>query len=246
MRNRLVLQTSRIAAIALALLLASSSAHASTIYGNPTYPPDGGVTFSGSGSPILTGGGTFSLSGHDIGGAVDQLWYGLSQLPQLSMDGASYTGAENLSFDIGTSNLAAGVARWTGSGLVTISCNVGCQTVGRNIRFTLTVGGAGAASGFVPETDLLSVDPGYTLKGIDVVAPITGDFTANLLFEVDVTGSGSWQAVGTWFNGQQTQSGGPWLYSSVGTGYLWTVPEPGTLLLLSLGLLGLARTGPRR
>jgi hypothetical protein len=109
-------------------------------------------------------------------------------------------------------------------------CNTGCVTTNIDTRFTLTLSGGAS---FINASDLLLIDATFD-DSISVVNVVTGDFTANLLFEADF---GGFQAVDDLFDAEATQIGHSTV-KNIGLGFYTTVPEPNTALLLAFGLTG--------
>jgi hypothetical protein len=121
---------------------------------------------------------------------------------------------EYMTFDQPASNLAAGMARWTGTAPLQLS---GASVQLYNTRFTLTVTTTGGAP--VP----LAFANGTVNPGIDVAS--SGSFKANLLFEMQ--SGGNWGPLLTVYDGLATLPGpapgtpGPVL-SGVSTGFYYT------------------------
>ena len=97
---------------------ASTQALAATPILSP-YPAPGGNTASGVGTATVSGGRTWTLGGFNSS-MYDKLYYGVGDYPaggfsaagpSLTMDGST----DVLSFNSGQSNLAGGIAVWTGS-----------------------------------------------------------------------------------------------------------------------------------
>ena len=98
---------------------------------------------------------------------------------------------QTLSFNAGDSDLAGGTAVWTGTTQYPLAQPA--ETVTLDTRFTMT-----AAS-----TSLIATS-GY---GDGATVPVSGNFSANLLFEVSADGGQTWTPATDYFNAQQNVVG---------------------------------------
>ncbi len=224
----------------IAVVLSLTSTASALDINGPDWPTPANPTWTPIGTnPALNGGVTWNYSNLDMG-AVDQLWYGLNPtyLPEVSLNGVYVNDALVLSGIISSTQ-----ARWTGSSQIyaRVSSSFNWYTV--PVRFTMTLTGTGT-SGFISATDLQSIDATFD-NSIGVVAPITGDFSANFLYEA--YWQGTWYSVDYLFDMLETSQSHHYNVSH-GTGLYWTeksipvtaIPEPLTCVLVAIGSIAVA------
>lgn len=150
------------------------------------------------------GGRSVTYTVNNPSGFTTMTWGAVGATPvQLAFDNSVDAPGETLGLDNGLSNLAGGVAVWTGQATIPLSTG---GSLTPNTRFTLTV--VDGSSSPIP---LASV-PGANEPGINVLSP-GGPFTVNLLFEADHDGSNGlpagWTPVLDLFDALPTLSGNP-------------------------------------
>ena len=212
-------------ALFCAALLAPAVAAQAAVFTGPVYPPPGGVTYTPSGVSAANGTRIATYTNLDLG-ATDQLYWGMTEV-KLSLDGSYDSAGETLSFNAGLSNLAGGIAVFTGSTRINQYGNFNnLETI-----FTLTV------------TDLsnnaLALSPASTVGATySPVLDVQGSFKVTQAFGVRPTGSGgSYTAPNPYYNAAQGTpgSGGPYVLNSVGAGFYYTenaVPEPASWAMM--------------
>ena len=112
---------------------------------------------------------------------------------QLAMDGAIDAPGETLTFNAGDSDLASGKAVWTGTAQYPLAQPATTLTL--MTRFTMTAKDAGNSSitGF-------NATSGY---GDGATVPVSGNFSANLLYEVSDDGGSTWTPAKDYFDAHQ-------------------------------------------
>lgn len=213
MRSRLARLLVLFCILGLTVGLGQSVARAATPTGpvQPGTAPFTGVTATPSGDIGTAGGLTYTFSG--LTPTLLQQFNSVEWGPadanaiELAMNGdASFrTPGQVLTFNPGESNLAGGTAVWTGSTPYPLAQPPGTPTL--LTRFTLTV-----------STPLNAVS-GY---GDGATVPVTGDFSANLLFEVSADNGVTWTPALTYFNSQQNVPGNT-IQSSFTGGFFYTL-----------------------
>lgn len=210
----------------LALTLATLHVHAAAPTG-PVFPPPGGVTFSGSGPSALSGTRTGSYSGFDLS-ATGDLYFTIDPI-RLAMDAAIDSAGETLSLNLGLSNLAAGLAVFTGNTRVISFGN----PIAVNTRFTMQALDAGNA----PLALATNVDIG---GGALPVLLVGGNYKIQTSFQAAYASNNVYTSATSLFDGTVGKSpAGGQLLSSTSGGFYYTaapVPEPGTWALFGLGL----------
>ncbi|WP_228896517.1 PEP-CTERM sorting domain-containing protein [Pseudoduganella aquatica] len=191
----------------------------------PSYPPPGGVTFSGAGTQGATGGRTNTYSGFNTS-AFGQLYWGAStaSLPGAALDGS----VDPLTF----SSINGTTATWTGVTNWYDQQNGVTGTV--QMRLLIDIGGLGATPWLLAST----IADMNAATGAVVNVSSAASFTANLQFQAN-TGSG-FQAINNISvlqGNTRTSFGGAFYATPAQTS---NVPEPGSLALASLGLGALA------
>ena len=157
------------------------------------------------------GGRTIVYSVGDVSG-FDTLTFGATSLPTAAFDNAVNAPGETMVFD-GTSNLANGQARWTGSAFLPLAGGQALPSQVVQTRFTMTI--KNASNTGVAMTNF----NGGPTPGIDVKS-VGSSFSVNLIFEAlapaGFAGAGTWvpfldfyDAAPTVDNGNPPGSGGP-------------------------------------
>ena len=198
------------------------------------WPPPGGVSYSGSGSPITSGGLTWSYSGFDSS-AYGDLYYTLSQ-PVLSYRG-SY--GDTLSYNAGASGLAAGTAVWSGWTQVLDTSGI-WRTFETRAVLTITDFSGNALS-------LIEAGHVGLPSTVGALLDVNGSFKANWQFLARSSQGGSWQAAGFLYDTTSKLYSNQ-LSSSIGSAWYATapVPEPEVYGMLCVGLLMIGRIARRR
>ena len=185
--------------LGIAVWLGQSVALATPTPTGPVQPgsaPLTAVSYTSSGDIGEAGGLTYSFSGLTSGllAQFSDLEWGPadSAAVQLSMDGnASFSEpGQTLTFNSGDSDLASGTAVWTGTTPYPLAQPA--ETLTLDTRFTMTA-----------STSLIATS-GY---GDGATVPVTGDFSATLLFEVSADGGSTWTPATDYFNAQHNVVG---------------------------------------
>src|SRR5689334_9928419 len=192
--------------------------------GTPTGPvlpgvaPVAGVSFTPAGDIGRAGGLTYTFSG--VNAAMSQfqtLEWGPADpnSVQLSMNGDTSFSApgETLTFNLGASDLANGKAVWMGAAQYPIAQP--SSTISLLTRFTMT---ARDTTTSTPITNF-NATSGY---GDGATVPVTGDFSANLLFEVSANGGATWTPAKDYFDAQQNVPGNT-IQTSFTGGFFYTL-----------------------
>lgn len=188
--------------------LGRSAALAAPTPNGPVQPgaaPFTGVTYTASGDIGKAGGLTWTFSG--LTGQLAQfqsLEWGPTDpsAVQLAMNGDNTfsTAGQTLAFDAGASDLANGKAVWSGSTPYPIAQPA--ETLSLLTRFTMTATDASSA----PITGFKATGSSY---GDGATVPVTGDFSAHLLFEVSDDNGATWTPATDYFNAHQNILGPP-------------------------------------
>jgi len=232
-----------LACVAVAALPAA--ALATPVLAPGGFPAPGGTNYSGGGSDIAAGGSTWSYSGFDPS-AYSNLYYAIGDYPSdwspagpsLSMDGKY----EVLSYNAGLSNLAAGVAVWTGATTLP-TYNVGQVAV--STEFVLHVTDTSNNPLALTSASSLGLDP-----SLGAVLQVQGAFNANWSF-LARSGNGGYVDAQDFYNnsGYQTNPNIE-MQDSVGGAFYYdaaaAVPEPASATLLLGGALAVGAVVRRR
>jgi hypothetical protein len=147
--------------------------------GGPVYPAHPGQGATGTGNQGRSGGRTWTYTGIEPG-RYSVLAWGPSVAIQSAMDGLVDAAGETMTFSSGLSNLAGGVAVWTGATTVN---TVSHGPTGVETRFTLRVteGGVPVPLTHISDADLSDLGLAAGVAAVRRIA--TTSFAANLLFE---------------------------------------------------------------
>ena len=214
--------------VAFSVLGGASVAGAALI--GPEWPAPGGTTYSATGEPGKTGGLTFSYTGFDPTQYSELYWGPWDGAPiGASLNGQEIDASEMMTFSTFSGNTAV----WTGASTWSyFSGNTLYSDRPILTRMTVTTN----PSSFVDASALGA--------SVGVLAPVTGDYSANILFEANFFGN--WLPIDVGYNMYQTLPGSGTGVSFNGGYYHTPVPLPGAVLLFSSGLLGLLRIRRRR
>jgi hypothetical protein len=217
--------------LAASLSFLALPAHALTIYG-PAFPPVGGTVsyaFSGAPSPGDAGGQSVAFTSFvQTTGWVNLYWGPDSGYPPTAgLDGSAHS--LTLSSISGTTATWSGTTSWTDPNTSTYYPSV-------PIELVIDISGL-SGTPWVSSTSVPGLDPGPGTGIGAVVDDSAGlDFTANVQFLADVPTDGPGFVA---LNDVLLLPGGQ-ANSSFTGGFYSAVPEPGSLGLLGLGVLGLA------
>ncbi|MFH0726576.1 MAG: PEP-CTERM sorting domain-containing protein [Pseudomonadota bacterium] len=194
----------------------------------PVWPAPGGTNWVFSGDIGRTGGLTINYSGLDTAKFENLYWGPWQGAPiAASLNGGSYESNEIMN----PISISGNVAFWMGTSYLNV---VGTYSGYCNTRFTMTV-----SDGSTNPIYLINPNP-LGLSGVNVLAPVDGNFSVNLLFEA-LFPIGGWQPLNTGFDQLHTTST---TASNFSGGFYYTpaatVPVPSTIFLLGAGLVGLA------
>lgn len=141
----------------------------------PVFPAPGGTAFTSSGSSSGDAGGkTFNYSGILVS-SFSQLYWGPGGAITVALSAAP---PATLAFDPTTSSLAAGIARFTASGVPYTNPNPGTPSGPLRVRFTITQ--------TAPAPQFILAPAEIASSGAVVNVVKTGPaFSANLLFEAE-------------------------------------------------------------
>ncbi|MBO0823528.1 MAG: choice-of-anchor D domain-containing protein [Actinobacteria bacterium] len=210
-------------ALGLAVGLGKSVASAASTPNGPVQPgtaPFTGVTYTAAGDIGSGTGLTWTFSG--LTGQLAQyqsLEWGATDpnAVELAMNGDNTfsTSGQVLAFDAGASDLAGGKAVWTGNTPYPIAQPAG--TINLETRLTLTATDTATNS---PITGFKATS-GY---GDGATVPVTGDFSATMLFEVSDDNGATWTPATDYFNAHQNVTYTPPAqgeYSSFNAGFFY-------------------------
>ncbi|MBN1792047.1 MAG: T9SS type A sorting domain-containing protein [Bacteroidales bacterium] len=129
------------------------------------------------------GGLTYTFTNITLANTTTVYWTMLADSIKLSMDGGVYEGAEVLTFDATTSNLAGGIAVWTGATNIPVETGSPAPLL---VKFSVTV--VDQADAPLPLTDAISV--GLTANSGGIL-PVTGNtMVFKVKMEMFVSGDG--------------------------------------------------------
>lgn len=192
----------RVLALVLACVLALLFSSAVLALTGPTSPPPGGVmvTYSDPSQRQIGGAGGLdaAYSNFDFG-QFQTLYWGAAEAGAVgfAFDGTINALSETMSFDLAQSDLANGLARWTGAASITYWTGSAWTSSVLSTRFTISV--TNPSNNPIPMVQASQVG----ISGSGAVITVTGNFTANLLFEAYY---GSWQPTLDLFDSLHTLS----------------------------------------
>lgn len=189
-------------AVAGSMAAAPASSHPAT---GPQYPPPGDVTWTPDAGAIGSAGGvTWSYDALDMSLFLN-LWWGPAGADaiNLALDGAIDEPGETLAYDAASSDLPAGVARWSGSADVVLTTG----TITLPTRFTLT------------SADSLHGEGAANLTGPSALVPVSGPYSINLLLEA--FHGGQWKPAVDLYDALNTLNGAEDVRISVAGGFYY-------------------------
>jgi hypothetical protein len=185
--------------LVLLVALAVGIAQGQGTLSGPTYPAPNGSSVSFSGMIGGAGGMDVQYTNFDFNGLVSLYWGPWDgNAVEVAFDGSVDAAGEILSYDAGSSNLPAGVARWQGTADLTYWNVSDWTTVTVPTRFTVTA--------TVGATPIALVDGASLGEGASgALLQVTGAFDLNLLAEAYY--ASTWTPVVVLFDSLQTPPG---------------------------------------
>lgn len=179
----------------------------------PVWPAPGGTSYSSSGAAPFAGGLTGEYTNFNQA-SFDELWWGLwsTSYPAISLAGG---GSPVLTFDAAASDLASGVAVFTGQSYMALFNGTALMDTRWTIRATNLTGSSLA---FVTgDSEGVAASP--------ILLPVTGSFKLNHAAEARYAGGGNFAPVSDVFNAAHTPAGAQYTTDLSG-GFYYTEPTP--------------------